>query len=65
MISSTVPALERVAVINTFSQKLINSGHKLKTVRDIICNGLKGYKRKSSQVFEEWEPHPQECHTEC
>ena len=56
MISSTVPALERVAVINTFSQKLINSGHKLKTVRDIICNGLKGYKRKVARCLKNGSP---------
>ena len=42
MISASVPLKERVAVINTFSQKLINSGHILKTARDVICNGLEG-----------------------
>ena len=46
MISRTVPLKERIVAINNFSQKLVNSGHQLKTARDIITNGLKGYIRK-------------------
>jgi hypothetical protein len=56
MISASVPLKERVAVINTFSQKLINSGHILKTARDVICNGLKGYKRKVARCVKMGTP---------
>ena len=36
MISDTVPFQERVMAINIFSQKLINSGHKMKTARERV-----------------------------
>ena len=44
--SGTVPLRERVAALDRFSQKLLNSGHSLATVRSIIVSGIKGYQRK-------------------
>ena len=36
---------ERIVAIDKFSQKMVNSGHAVKTVRIILVSGLKGYKR--------------------
>ena len=44
--SGTVPLRERVAALDRFSQKLLNSGHSLTTVRGIFVSGIKGYQRK-------------------
>ena len=44
--SETVALRERVAALDRFSQKLLNSGHSLPTVRGILVSGVKGYQRK-------------------
>ena len=44
--SESVPLRERVAALDRFSQKLLNSGHSLPTVRGILVSGIKGHKRK-------------------
>ena len=44
--SQSVPLRERVAALDRFSQKLLNSGHSLPTVRGILVSGIKGHKRK-------------------
>jgi hypothetical protein len=44
--SETVALRERVAALDRFSQKLLNSGHSLATVRKILVGGIKGYQRK-------------------
>jgi hypothetical protein len=45
-ISATVGNEERVAAQERFSQKIISSGHSVKTVRSILIIGIKGYKRR-------------------
>ena len=37
---------ERVAAIDRFSQKMINSGHSVKVGRNILVRGIKGQKRR-------------------
>jgi hypothetical protein len=37
---------ESIAAIDRFSQKMVNSGHTVKTVRSILISGMKGYKRR-------------------
>ena len=37
---------EKVAALDRFSQKLLNSGHTVKTIRSILVSGIKGYKRR-------------------
>ena len=44
--SETVALRERVVALDRFSQKLLNSGHSLETVRNILVSGIKGYQRK-------------------
>ena len=44
--SSSMPDSERVDALDKFSQKLVNSGHTIKTIRTILVGGIKGYKRK-------------------
>ena len=44
--SSSMPNKERVDALDRFSQKLVNSGHAVKTIRTILVGGIKGYKRK-------------------
>ena len=44
--SETVPMDARISALDRFSQKLLNSGHNLATVRNILVGGIKGYKRK-------------------
>ena len=44
--SETVAFSERVSALDRFSQKLLNSGHSLGTVRNILVSGIKGFKRK-------------------
>ena len=36
---------ERIVAIDKFSQKMVNSGHTVKTVRSFLVSGIKGYKR--------------------
>jgi hypothetical protein len=47
--SETVALRERVAALDQFSQKLLNSGHSVGTVRKILVNGIIGYHRKVSR----------------
>ena len=47
--SETVALRERVAALDKFSQKLLNSGHSVGTVRKILVNGITGYQRKVSR----------------
>ena len=42
--SETVEIGEKVAALDRFSQKLINSSHNQTTVRSILVSGVKGYK---------------------
>ena len=44
--SETVLMRERTSALNRFSQKLLNSGHSLATVRSVMVSGIKGYKRR-------------------
>jgi hypothetical protein len=44
--SQTVRIEERIVALNIFSQKLINSGHSLKTIRGILVSGITGHVRK-------------------
>ena len=43
--SEMVDIVKRVAVVDTYAQKLINSEYSLKETRDVIIGGLKGYER--------------------
>ena len=43
--SSTVEMQARIDEMDKFSQKMINSGHQIKTVRSVLVSGMKGYKR--------------------
>jgi hypothetical protein len=52
-IISKAPFTERLMALNKFSQKLLNSGHIVKTVRSILLNGLKGYQRKDLELIPE------------
>ena len=36
----------RIAALDKFSQKLLNSGHNLATVKNILVGGIKGYMRE-------------------
>ena len=51
--SRSVGEEEKVAALNRFSQKLLNSGHTVKTIRSILVSGIKGYKRRvASSAFQ-------------
>ena len=43
--SETVALDDRVAALDRFAEKLVNSGHSLSTVRSILVSGIKRYKR--------------------
>ena len=63
--SSSMPNKERVDALDKFSQKLVNSGHAVKTIRTILVGGIKGYKRKVARCpgqvqpedVEQWSYH--------
>ena len=44
--SHTVRIEERIVALDILSQKLINSGHSLKTIRGILVSGITGHVRK-------------------
>jgi hypothetical protein len=44
--SQTVSMEARILALNIFSQKLIKSGHSLKTIRGILLSGITGHVRK-------------------
>jgi hypothetical protein len=50
------PISEKVAVLDTFSQKLINSGHVISVVRNILVSGIRGYTRRVSRCLEQGIP---------
>ena len=54
--SPTIPTTEKVEILDKFSQKLVNSGHTMKTVRTILVGGIKGYLRKVARSLEKGEP---------
>jgi hypothetical protein len=54
--SPTVPIQDKVAILDTFSQKMINSGHSIKTVRVILMGGIKGFQRRVARSQERGEP---------
>ena len=60
--SETVALSERVAVLDRFGQKLLNSGHSITTVRRILISGITGHQRK---VASSEDPPTQECSAEC
>ena len=49
--SATVTLSERVTVLDRFSQKLLNSGHSLATVRKILISGITGHQRKVARCL--------------
>ena len=49
--SATVALSERVAVLDRFSQKLLNSGHSLATARRILISGITGHIRKVARCL--------------
>ena len=54
--SSTVPVQDKVEALDVFSQKMINSGHSVKTVRTIMVGGIKGFLRSVARSMEMGEP---------
>ena len=46
----------RVAALDRFSQKLLNSGHKVETIRNILVSGIKGYKRRVARCKQQGLP---------
>ena len=54
--SKSVPLTQKVEALDKFSQKLINSGHKVVTVRGILISGIKGFKRRVSRCQAEGVP---------
>ena len=44
--SGSVGMEMRVAALDRFSEKLLNSGHKVETIRNILVSGIKGFKRR-------------------
>ena len=63
--SETVEIGEKVAALDRFSQKLINSGHNLTTVRSILVSGVKGYKCRVARCKAQRTPCTGVPHTEC
>ena len=43
--------MQRVAVLDRFSQNLLNSGHSLATVRKILISGITGHQRKVARCL--------------
>ena len=55
---------ERIVAIDKFSQKMVNIGHTIKTVRSILISGIKGYKRRVARSVAR-HPTAQECWSKC
>ena len=51
--SGSVGMEEKTVALDIFSQKLLNSGHKVATIRSILLSGIKGYKRRVSRCLAE------------
>ena len=49
--SGSVGMGEKTGALDIFSQKLLNSGHKVATIRSILVSGIKGYKRRVSRCL--------------
>ena len=47
--SEMLPLEDRIRVLDTFSQKLANSGYRVPQIRTILVGGLKRYERKLKQ----------------
>jgi hypothetical protein len=54
----------RVAALDRFSQKMLNSGHKVETIRNILVSGIKGFKRRVARSPGQWNFTPQKCKPE-
>ena len=42
---------EKIETLDGYSQKLMNSGHMVATIRSILIIGIKGYKRRVSRCL--------------
>ena len=45
-VSELLPDSERVKVLDSYAQKMANSGYKLVTIRRVLIGGLKGYESR-------------------
>ena len=54
--SETVPIQDKVEMLDRFCQKMVNSGHQVKSIRVVMVGGIKGYKRKLARSLERGEP---------
>ena len=54
--SETVSMGERVRAIDVYSQKLVNSGHSLTTIRGILVSGITGHVRRVARSRENGTP---------
>ena len=54
--SETVPIKDKVEMLDRFCQKMVNSGHTVKSIRVVMVGGIKGYKRKLLRNLERGEP---------
>ena len=48
--------VEGTFYLDKFSQKMLNSGHTVNTVRSILVSGIKGYKRRVARSVEQNTP---------
>ena len=54
--SSSMPASIKVEALDKFSQKMVNSGHSIKTIRTILVGGIKGFLRRVARSEAKGEP---------
>ena len=62
--SGSVGVGRRVTALDRFSQKMLNSGHKVETIRNILVSGIKGFKRRVARSPGQWNSTPQKCKPE-
>ena len=55
-ISFGVSKQEKMAALNNFASKLVNSGHTLKSIRSILINGIRGHLRKVERCRKSGSP---------
>ena len=55
-LSQTISVKDKVDMLNKFCQKMINSGHSVKSIRVVLVGGIRGYKRKLTRSLERGEP---------
>ena len=60
--SETVNMGERIRAIDVYSQKMVNSGHSLTTIRGILVSGINGHVRrvarsKKTGTRTQWQEH--------